>query len=168
MHIDWEQLEADMARTGAFYAPRLSAHFLAHNFYDGRAIPRVRPAGKRMECCAYIAWLKTPHPRYVEIALAYVADDLKGNGVLREIMAELLSTTPTGTLPFLITGNPAMKKVAAGFGFQTETPSCSHMPRYFAHLVGISDDRLPDSATRKAPRYVRASERVLMRCFDKQ
>lgn len=159
---EWERLESAMVRTGMFDASRLTSRFLAENFYAGRAVVRVRPVFNRLEYCAYIALLPTKDPKYCEIALAYVAEDLKGNGLLKEIMGKLLSQVPQGRMPmpFLFTKSPAMKKVAAGFGFSVKTRDT-----FWSEVAGVRE-RLPDSAKLKKPRYIKADERVLMTRFD--
>ena len=150
-----------------FHGPRLTSRFLAENFYGGRAIVRVRssPLDFRMEYCAYIAWVPTKHPRYCEIALAYVAEDLEGNGMLRETMAELLRMIPDGMMPFLITKSPAMVSVAEKFGFHRVTKPGMPDVVEWAEWVGIKDRPLPDTATRDDPYQPEAQERWLMTRF---
>ena len=65
-------------------------------------------------------------------------------------------------MPFLITKSPAMKKVAAGFGFAVNTGG---RMGYWAHVTGV-ENRLPESAKLKKPRYIKVGERVLMTRFD--
>lgn len=164
MNCEWERLESDMLRTGMFHGPRLNSRFLAQNFYAGRAVVRIRPAHGRTEYCAYIAVLPTKEDRYCEVALAYVAPDLEGNGLLKEIMGELLTLVPRGRMPmpFLFTRSPAVKKAAAGFGFSVQTRAGF---RLWPMMLGL-EDRIPESAKLAAPRPLKEEERVLMTRFD--
>ncbi len=177
MNNEWMRLEADMLRTGMFHGPRLTSRFLAKNFYSDRAVVRVRADNPlrlgKMDYCAYITWLPTADPIYCEIALAYVAEDLEGKGLLKEITGKVLQLLPRipvkGKPPeewprvssFLITNNPAMMHVAATFGFRMVTKFTMPNVKEWAKRVGLGK-RLPKSATARDPHHSGRRKRWLL------
>lgn len=173
MNHEWERLEARMLRTGMFHSPRLTSRFLAKNFFTDQAVVRVRSVlVGGMEYCAYITWLATKDPMYCEIALAYVAEDLEGNGILKEILADLLKKLPRTpiqgksseewpqAIPFFFTKSPAMMSVVLRFGFQPVTKAIMLDVEEWAAKVGCSD-RLPESALRTTLPSPKGGERWL-------
>ncbi len=176
MNYKWIQLCNDMRATGQFYGPRLTPAFLSKNFNAGRAIVRRCPDSQLPTYRAYLAWLKTNDPRYVEIALAYVANP--GNGILKDMMAELLAKLPIypgfedrdkypdppQVVPFLITKNRAMMHVALSFGFRVVTKFNMPHVEDWADDIGLGD-RLPRSATVQDPHHAKRMKRWLMLRF---
>ena len=177
MNYKWIQLREEMAATGKFYLPRLTARILCINYHAGRAVVRFRPEYALPTVYTYITWLKTKDQNWVEIALGYVASDKGGNGVLREIFGELLDKLPDHpgfedwerfpkppqAKSFLIARyDTSMWHMALRFGYRPITKF--QMPNVveWSKRVGMPEDRLPESATCDNPHHDKSDQRWLM------
>ena len=141
MNYKWELLARAMLRTGRYWEPRVKPQLLSRHYHAGRTAVRIRSEEQLTVYSAYIAWLKTKDPSHCEIALAYVAPDLEGNGVLKDIMRELLDRMPSDLTPFLITKHPAMMRTATSSGFKMVDCDTQEIETWAAK-AGI-EDRLP-------------------------
>lgn len=158
----WERLEADMRATGDFRPERLSHHKLRSNHYASRAIVRPHTVNlvPRERIWAYAARLKARLPDYQELALFYVRKDREGNGVLREIVDELIKTAPCSLGFFGISKRLAAMRVFERHGLRAVTRRTIPNIERFAEEFGFRD-RLPDTALGKGDPSPRDGERWL-------
>ncbi|MSU73791.1 hypothetical protein EXS56_01490 [Candidatus Kaiserbacteria bacterium] len=148
MHPRWLTLCGTMLATGMFNAERLKPRLLATTFFAGRAVmrgsyPNAQDIPAHID--AYIGRLKTDVPHWQEVALAFVGEKLRENGVLKEITYELIARTPANVRLFLFTKDIAMMRVVEKCQFQRITRAAMPDVEAWARNVGCWD-RLPDSA----------------------
>ena len=146
----WEDLAAAMLETGQFHAARLSHGKLRRAHYAGRAI--VRPATISgvpwKPIWAYAARLKAPEisgALWQELAWFYVRKDKASNGVLVEIVEELLASVPVNVNLFGITKRGAAMCVFEKHGLKPITKAVMPDVEEWADAVGLGDRR-PETA----------------------
>ncbi|MCR4325463.1 MAG: hypothetical protein NUV59_01505 [Patescibacteria group bacterium] len=143
----WEQLAEDMRATGQFHDARLRHTKIRQAHYAGRSV--VRPATynhvPRQRIWAHAARLKTRLPKWQELAWFYVAKGYDRNGVLREIVAELVAGAPQDLKFFGIGKMPAVIRVFLQHGLVPITKAVMPDVEEWAESVGLGN-RLPKSA----------------------
>lgn len=163
----WEQLESDMLKRGHFFASRVKHVLLRQTHRAGRSVirPPVVEGEAREPIWGHLARLKCADLQWQEIALAYVRKDKEGNGVLREMMAELLQATPKGICLFLITDVQVVIETAAALGFHIKMFPTQELLDAWARQMGFPAERKPPegAVVRNVAQAVRDGRQTMLR-----
>jgi len=151
MQRKWKILSETLSETGKYYAPRLKPRLLAGRYYARRAAIRetTEVIGDR-SVQAYAALWRSSHLAWYELGTVWIGEDLRGNGLLDELMAEVVGLAPRGANLFLITPVEAIMDSAQKLGFHQVTTQTHSRLLSWASEAGIVT-RLPGSVYPIAP-----------------
>ena len=159
-----EELVEKMKRTGQFAEPLLTPSRLQRQVLAGRAV--LRP-NQPMLCCtapgpiiAHVARRKTRDPLWQEVAQIWVDPEHQGNGLMSEIVAELIGKTPKSVRLFGITKVQSVMDLFMRSYLVPVTKCIVPEIEDWAAKVGLGD-RLPETALRWTPTNPTEGERWL-------
>jgi len=164
MHPKWEDLVERMRALGPVYNQSLiTPRALSSQFFAGRTV--VYPRAHRLTFAqgpikGHVARRKTPDEDWQEISQIYVDEDLRGNGIVREMVFELIARTPRHIRLFGITSVRTVMSVFEECQMAAVTKTVMPDDEEWAEKLGIRH-RLPESALSPDPPQPRDKERWL-------
>jgi|GEM_PF-3624273 len=147
MHPKWQDLLERMQATGQFSSKLLTHRVLCNQFFAGRTVLRPPAVNGRFgpgPIRAHGALRKTKSASWMEIAQLYVDPELSGNGVMREIIGELMEKRRPGVRFFGITKVSSVMRAFVESGLKPTTKY--DVPDIESWAAEIGLDRLPESA----------------------
>ncbi len=171
---EWHELDEKMRQEkgGAFYLPLLSPSILQEQWAQNRAV--VRPVRIPTEyrgmivskqsgpILAHAARRESNHPAWNELAQIYVDKEARGNGLMKEVVCELIATTMPCIRLFCITPDGSVMRLLQGLYFRPITKAVMPGVGDWAREVGLDvGDRLPQTALRTGLPDIEAGERWL-------
>lgn len=164
MHPKWEDLVERMRALGPVYNQSLiTPRALSSQFFAGRTV--VYPRAHKMTFAqgpikGHVARRKTADKGYQEISQIYVEEELRRNGVLREMVFELIARTPPYIRLFAFTSVGTVMSVLGECQMVPITKQKIPDIDVWAERLGIRE-RLPETAMRTTPPQPRDKERWL-------
>lgn len=164
MHPKWEDLVDRMRELGPVYNQRLiTPRKLSSQFFAGRTVvyPRAhRWTFARGPLRGHVARRKTNDGGWQEISQIYVDEELRGNGVVREMVFELIARTPHEVRLFGITSVRTVMSVFEECQMRPVTKVSLPDVEEWASRLGIQE-RLPGTALFEVPPAPQDKERWL-------
>ncbi len=153
MHPNWIDLAERMGKLGVYNASLLTPRNLSTQFFAGRTV--VHPRAHKFVFAAgpirgHVARRKTKDEFWQEISQIYVDEDLRGNGIVREMVFELIARTPPVIQLFGITSVRTVMSVFEECQMGAVTKATMPDVEAWAKRLGIHE-RLPDSALSLSP-----------------
>ncbi len=153
MHPNWIDLAARMGKLGVYNAALLTPRNLSSQFFSGRTV--VHPRAHKFVFVAgplkgHVARRKTGDEFWQEISQIYVDEDLRGNGIVREMVFELIARTPAVIQLFGITSVRTVMTVFEECQMDAITKATMPDVEAWAERLGIRE-RLPESALSPDP-----------------
>lgn len=149
MHQKWIDLARAMNRRGVYYGPPLRPIDLSKAFWAKRAVIRPRPHNDYYfapgPIKAYVARRKSQHLLWQEISRAFVCEESENNGVMSDIVYELVARTPREIQLFSITKVIPTMKVFERCHLLPITKTVMPDVAKWAKCCGLGD-RLPETA----------------------
>jgi hypothetical protein len=137
----WLDLSRTLKKTRAYFDQRITPESLAGAYFLRRAVTREIDEA----IIAYAALWSSSHPQWRELGTVWVAEEHCGNGVMREMVNELITVR---LLPdeewFFITKDPRVIRIADWYSFKAVTTESRRDLLAWASEVGITT-RLPES-----------------------
>lgn len=163
MHPNWIDLIERMCKIGVYNTKLLTPRNLSSQFFAGRTV--VYPRAHRFVFAAgpikgHVARRKTEDQFWQEISQIYVDEDLRGNGIVREMTFELIARTPPAIQFFSITSVRTVMTVFEECQMGAITKATMPDVEAWAERLGIRE-RLPESALSPDPPQPRDKERWL-------